>query len=240
MGPIRSFSSAWGFLTLLGRAGIPDARTFAWFPVVGALLGGLVATTWWGTNILWSPLVAAGMVVAVDLALTGLLHVDGLADSADGLLPHLERDRRLEVMRRTEVGSFALGLVPLTLGLRWAGLATAPIEPLTLIALWTASRTLAALVPKLVPYARAEGLASAFLGPDATSGWLITPWFAVSIAIGWMSADVRGVLALAVLVVFGAAVVSLARRRIGGFTGDVLGATILIGETAGLLTLAIV
>ena len=70
MGPIRSFSSAWGFLTLLGRAGIPDARTFAWFPVVGALLGGLVATTWWGTNILWSPLVAAGMVVAVDLALT--------------------------------------------------------------------------------------------------------------------------------------------------------------------------
>ena len=240
MGPIRSFSSAWGFLTLLGRAGIPDARTFAWFPVVGALLGGLVATTWWGTNILWSPLVAAGMVVAVDLALTGMLHVDGLADAADGLLPHLDRDRRLEVMRQPDVGAFALGAVPLTLGLRWAGLATAPVEPLALIALWTASRTLAALVPKLVPYARAEGLASAFLGPDATSGWLITPWFAVSIAIGWMSADVRGVLALAVLVVFGAAVVSLARRRIGGFTGDVLGATILIGETAGLLTLAIV
>ena len=240
MGPIRSFSSAWGFLTLLGRAGIPDARTFAWFPVVGALLGGLVATTWWGTNILWSPLVAAGMVVAVDLALTGMLHVDGRADAADGLLPHLDRDRRLEVMRQPDVGAFALGAVPLTLGLRWAGLATAPVAPLALIALWTASRTLAALVPSLVPYARTDGLASAFLGPDAAPRWVIAPWLAAAVTVAWVAAEIRGVVALTVLVVFGSAVVALARRRIGGFTGDVLGAVILLSETAGLLALAVV
>lgn len=229
------FSSAWCFLTVLGRSSTPDARTFAWFPVVGGILGGLLAATWWGADTLWSPLVAAGIVVAVDLALTGMLHVDGLADSADGLLPHLDRERRLEVMRRPDVGAFALGVVPLVLGLRWAALAAAPVEPLALVALWMASRTAAALVPSLVPYARSEGLATAFLGRRHL---VVTAWTVPVMIVAWLASGASGVLAVVVLLATVSAVVGVARRRLGGFTGDVLGAAIILCETVGLLALA--
>ena len=69
------------------------------------------------------PAVAGGLAVAADLALTGMLHLDGLADSADGLLPPLPRDRRLAVMRSPDVGAFGVAAVVSAIGLRWAALA---------------------------------------------------------------------------------------------------------------------
>ena len=96
---------ALAFLTPLGRAAVPDSRTMSWFPVVGALVGAVVGCVWWGADRLWPPAVAAALTVAADLALTGMLHVDGLADSADGLLPHLPRKRRLEVMADPAIGA---------------------------------------------------------------------------------------------------------------------------------------
>ena len=80
------------FLTCLGGPAVPDARTLSWFPVVGAALGLVVGGAWWGAEQLWPPAVAAALVVALDLALTGLLHLDGLVDSADGLLPQVRPD----------------------------------------------------------------------------------------------------------------------------------------------------
>jgi len=83
---------AFSFLTVLGRGTAPDGATLRWFPVVGLVLGAAVGGVWWGADRVLPPLVAAGVVVLVDLALTGMLHVDGLADSADGLLPHRQFD----------------------------------------------------------------------------------------------------------------------------------------------------
>ena len=208
---------------------------------MGALLGAAVGLVWWGANELWSPLVAATLAVAADVALTGALHVDGLADTADGVLPHLDRDRRLAVMAEPDVGAFGVTAVVLTLGLRVAVLASLAPDVALLAALWCASRTVMAVAARSVPYARPEGgLAAAFLGrsplPVALVGTVAgrrhrrrrrrrrprpRP--------GRRSPPSRPP---------APAVVALARRRLGGFTGDVLGAAGLVGETVGLLVAA--
>jgi len=231
--------AALAFLTPLGRAREPDRTTFDWFPLVGALLGAAVGLVWWGANELWSPLVAATLAVAADVALTGALHVDGLADTADGVLPHLDRDRRLAVMAEPDVGAFGVTAVVLTLGLRIALLASVRPDVALTAALWCASRTLMAVVARAVPYARAGegGLAAAFLGraplPVAVLGAALTTALCLlAPAIG------RTLVAAVALALAGAAVTALARRRLGGFTGDVLGAAGLIGETVGLLVVA--
>src|SRR5436853_631124 len=75
-----SVRRALAFLTPLpvGTTTPPDRRTLAWFPVVGALIGGVLGGVWWMAERVWPSPVAAGVVVAADLALTGLLHLDGL------------------------------------------------------------------------------------------------------------------------------------------------------------------
>lgn len=227
--------SALGFLTILGGARTPDRSTFRWFPVVGALIGALLAGVWVVADELWSPAIAAVLVVAADLAITGLLHADGLADSADGLLPHLERDRRLAVMATPDIGGFALAVVPVVLLARWAALAGDLVDPLSLIGVWAASRTLLAVIPAVVPYARTGGLASAML-PGA-SAWTAV-WLVPALGVLLVAQGANGAAALAALLLTSVGVVALAHRRIGGFTGDVLGATAVLAETAALLALA--
>ena len=226
--------AAFGFLTVLGGARRPDPSTFRWFPVVGLAVGGAVGAAWWASGELWPPLVAAVVVVAVDLALTGLLHVDGLADTADGLIVHgTDRDRRLEIMRTPDVGAYGAAAVALALLARVAGLAALTPEPLLIAGLWTASRSGMALVPSVVPYAREEGLASSFLGGPArlsAAVGLLVGGGLCAVALGG-----PGVAALAGLLIAVALVVVAAHRRIGGFTGDVLGASAVAGETVGLL-----
>jgi adenosylcobinamide-GDP ribazoletransferase len=174
--------------------------------------------------------------VAVDLALTGLLHVDGLADAADGLLPPLPRERRLAIMRQPDIGAFGVATVVVVLGLRCAALAAVvPPRPLLLAGLWALSRTGMAATVAFVPYARREGgLASRFRSrrPAALA---VVVGVAIAVAAlagawGW-----RGVVVGVVALVGGAGVVGLAVRRLGGFTGDVLGAAGLVAEVAGLV-----
>ena len=231
----RLMLAALSFLTPLGGAREPDARSFSWFPLVGALIGAAVGAVWWGAGELWAPAVAATVAVLADLALTGALHVDGLADTADGVLPHLDRRRRLEVMAQPDVGAFGVAAVVIILVLRVTVLASMEPNVALLAAAWCASRTLMAVTARAVPYARTEGgLASAFLGgrPGPT---VAAVGVACSVVLGAVALGGQGVLAVVAVAVAGAAVVALARRRLGGFTGDVLGAAGLIGETIGLL-----
>ena len=224
---------ALSFLTPLGGPVAPSPAALSWFPVVGAVLGLALGSVWWLADRLWAAPVAAAVVVAADLALTGMLHFDGLVDSADGLLPPLDRERRLDVMADPAAGAFGVGVAVVVLLLRWASLAALAPAPWLLAALWCASRFAMADVTRTVPYARSVGLATAFLQPrrPLVSGVLLG---AALVAFGGGDAIV-GVVALALAT---AGVVALAVRRIGGFTGDVLGAAGMVGETAGLLAAA--
>ncbi len=225
---------ATAFLTVFGRGQTPQARALWWFPVVGAGLGAVLAAVHWGAGELWPLLIVGILVVAADLVLTGGLHLDGLADSADGLLPHMERDRRLAVMARPDVGAFAVAAVVVVVAVRWAALSVDGIESLALIPIWAFSRTLVAVIPAIVPYARPGGLAAPFL--DGAQLWLAL-WLAPAVAALVLIAGVSGAVAAGVMVVASGGVVALAWRRLGGFTGDVLGAVIMVAETAALLTL---
>jgi adenosylcobinamide-GDP ribazoletransferase len=231
--------SALAFLTPLGGARAPDPSALSWFPVAGALLGLLLGLWWWLAYELTTPLLAAALVVVADLGLTGALHFDGLVDSADGLLPHLPRRRRLAVLSEPATGAFGVAAGAGALLLRTAALAGFPgARPLLLAALWSASRTSMAVIARRLPYARPEGLASAFL--DGRSAAVL---FAGGAALAVVLAVLDGGAALAGVAAAGmaaAGVAMLARRRLGGFTGDTLGAAGLVAETAGLVVAAVV
>lgn len=224
------------FLTPFGGSVTPSPAAVSWFPVVGAALGMALGAIWAGGARLWPAAVAAAVVVTADLALTGMLHLDGLADAADGLLPPLDPSRRLDVMDDPTTGAFGVGTVAAVLLLRWVAVAAMAPSILLLAGLWCASRSVMAATVRLVPYARPEGgLASAFLGRGRA------PFLAGlvgAVVLGGVGRGVAGVAAVAAVVAAAAAVVALARRRLGGFTGDVLGAAGMVGETAGLLVAA--
>jgi adenosylcobinamide-GDP ribazoletransferase len=217
----------------------PTAATFDWFPLVGALIGLAVGGTWWAADHAFPPAVAAAVAVAADLALTGMLHVDGLADTADGVLPHFtSRGRRLAVMAAPDVGAFGIAVVGSVLLLRYAAFASQPVSVLLVAGLWCGSRTVMAVAARAVPYARDEaglggGLASAFAGGDWRPVGLYGLIAAVS--LGAFADGRRTEVAVAAGIAAGALVVVFCRRRLGGYTGDVLGAAGVIAETVGLV-----
>ena len=228
--------AALGFLTIVGGAAPPDRRAPAWFGLVGALVGLTVGAVWWGAGELWPPLLAAVLAVGADAALTGMLHLDGLADSADGLLPPVDRARRLAIMATPDIGAFGLVAVVLVLVARVAALATLTPDPLLVASLWAGARAGMALTMAVVPYARAAGAASGFAdrrsGPAAVT-LVVAVVVVVATLGGW-----AGVAAATALVAGFAAVVALAVRRRGGYTGDVLGAAGVVAETVGLVVAA--
>lgn len=238
---MSGFSEAASFLTAAGKGCAPSASTFRWFPAVGLGLGAVLGGLWVLSAHAWPAPVAAAIVVVADLALTGMLHFDGLVDSADGLLAHLDRARRLEVLADPRAGAFGVVAAAGVLLLRWVALAGIAPDVRVLAALWCLSRSTMALVATRLPYARPGGLASAFLdGCDslATTTTALVAGFAVSFALAaWWQAW-AGAAAIVAAIVAGASVAALARRRLGGFTGDVLGAAGVVAETAGLLVAA--
>ena len=123
---------------------------------------------WWLAAQVFPALLAAVLAVTADLAITGLLHADGLADAADGLLPHADRARRLEIMRTPGVGAFGATALVLVLVTRTAGFAARPADIALVAGLWCTSRTLGAGAPAWLPYARDDGLAAPFLTRPAS------------------------------------------------------------------------
>ena len=236
--PLSGLAEAVAFLTALGRARRPTPRAVPWFPVVGAGLGLLLGLVWWGSAQVWPRPVAAAVVVAADLGLTGLLHLDGLVDAADGLLPHLDRGRRLEVMATPDAGAFGIGTAGAVLLLRWSALSAMAPHVVLVGALWCASRTAMAFTMGHVPYARSGGgLADDFRGGGRHTALLLGAGGG-ALALGAAWSVPAGPVAVAVAALGAAGVVALARRRLGGFTGDVLGAAGVVAETLGLCVAA--
>ena len=233
---------ALSFLTVLGRAAEPNERTLSWFPLVGIAAGAVVGAAWWVAGRIWPAAVAAVVAVAVDAVLTGCLHLDGLADAADGLLPAVGRARRLEIMADPRVGAFGAVALVLVLSLRTTALAVTFARPLVIVGLWCGSRTMMGVVARTLPYAHAGGgTASAFVGGahSAAARYGVAAYgMGLAFAFAALGAGGRGLVVMGAEVVAMVGVVWFAVRRIGGYTGDVLGAMGVIGETVGLLALA--
>lgn len=233
--------AALGFLT---RVPVPvrifddpraQQKSLPWYPLVGLLLGGVLAlpAAWLGPG---SPLLAAAVVLAAWVALTGALHLDGLADSADAWVGGLgDRERTLAIMKDPRCGPAGVVALVLVLLLKFAALATLlPRQPwLICLAPMLARAALTALFV-WVPYVRAAGLGSPLLGASRHACLLaVTASALLALAAGW-----RGMAALVAAGLVWLAWVRSGHRRIGGFTGDTAGAAAEMIEAAVLLALA--
>ncbi len=244
---MRGLALALSWLTVLPvRTGAPDARTAAaairWAPLVGALLGAAAGGLLVGLAALGVPPAVAGPLAVGFLALaTRGMHVDGLADTADGLGCYGPPERALAVMRDGGAGPFGVATLVVVLGAQAAALAALPpADPATVGAVALAAATGRAGFAwgsrRGVPAARPGGFGALVAGSQPA--WAAAAWWTVLAAAGWALAGPRGAVAVAV----GAAVaVGLSRhtaRRFGGTTGDVLGATSELATAAALVVLS--
>ena len=208
-------------------------------PLVGAVIGGLGGLVFWvASGLGLTPLLAALLTLAATLLLTGALHEDGLADVADGFGGGWDRQRKLDIMRDSRIGTYGGAALFLTLALR-AGALAALAEPAlvagALMAAHGAARGFLPLVMISMPLARAEGLAAYAETPAKstayTAGGLSLALSVICLGLG------PGLLALFVAGMTVWVFRAIARRQIGGYTGDVLGAMEQLAEIAFLLTL---
>jgi adenosylcobinamide-GDP ribazoletransferase len=213
-------------------------RAAPWFPVVGAILGALLVAAWWGLGYVFPPVLSAVLLVALWAALTGGLHLDGLADCGDGLLAAVPPERRLEIMRDPRLGTF--GGLSLFLFLLLKVFAVAALPPASLAGYYplllapALARWLILIVARQ-PSARPGGMGAAFgqgLTPVALAVAAVLPALLVA-GGGWRG---LGAVVAALLVVL--LVIRVARARLGGITGDVLGLTVELSELAVLLVFA--
>ena len=218
----------------------------AHFPAVGWVVGAIGALTLAGALALWQPLVAAVLCTVVTVLLTGAFHEDGLADVADGLGGTSNRERALEIMRDSRIGAFGAIALVLALGLKFALLVAlagqgAMVACAALLAAHVLSRLVPLAVMRALPYVGAEG-GKAKPMADAVSGSAVgigVLWSLPAVALLALAGGAaNGIAALLAAALVGVVMVRLLRRRLGGFTGDALGATQQLSELAIYLALA--
>jgi adenosylcobinamide-GDP ribazoletransferase len=241
-----SIRLAFGLLTVIpvrlrdGEASVENlaAARYA-FPLVGLVLGGLLAGLSELLSYLHAPnSIAAFLLISAAVALTGALHLDGLADTFDGLFLAGDRERRLATMRDPHIGTFGVTALVLVLLGKYAAISllSRHDRSLGLIGAVFESRCLLLASAAVGQYARAEGTGRVFISstgrPEATGF--------VSIALGLSLILLARNGAVAAFLALGVALglSFLAKLRVGGITGDILGAVGELGELVYLVSLA--
>ena len=239
---LQDVTAAFGLLTRIPVPFLAPPRSgaaWAW-PVVGAGIAGIGAgVAGLFTALGLPPIPAAGLALATTAVLTGALHEDGLADSADGLFGGHTKNRRLEIMKDSSIGSFgALALVLVTL-IRCSALGAiiATGNWGMIVVAGALSRAPMAAIMAVLPNARGSGLSQTVGQPSRQAAALAA---AVSLAIAVAVAGVAGLQMAVVVVAVSLAVAAIARRKIGGQTGDILGAAQQLSEMAALCVAAAV
>ena len=249
---MNGLRSAIGFLTILPVAprdagGLATAR--GWFPLVGLLLGVVLAAAdllmHWGYPLFsdvyrpFPPLLSAAVLAVLLAALTRALHLDGFMDCCDALLGGFSRERRLEIMRDSHVGAFAVtGVVGLLLIKVAAIMALPPSGRMwALLVFPCLSRWGMLLVLEIFPYARSQGIGTSF---QPQGGWwqlLAGLAVAVIVTVALTGPGGLALLALATAVALGLG--AWASKLLGGVTGDVYGAVNEVAEASVLVLAAV-
>lgn len=243
---MRGCALALSWLTVLPvRTGAPSAATAAaairWAPVVGGLLGAAAGGVLVGLAALGVPAPAAGLLAVGFLGLaTRGMHLDGLADTVDGLGCYGPPERALAVMRDGGAGPFGVVALVVVLGVQAAALAGLAPDPLPAVA----ACALAAAAGRAgfgwvcrrgIPAARPGGLGATVAGSQPP--WVPVAWWLALAGAGFALAGVRGAVALALGAVLVALLSRHTARRFGGMTGDVLGAASELATTVALVVL---
>ena len=233
-------TDAIGLLTRLPVTsdGTRGARAAWAWPLAGVAVAFIAVCVGWITSLLGvpAPLIAA-LVLGVQIMATGALHEDGLADCADGFWGGMDRERRLTIMKDSRIGVYGVVALVLALMVRWSAL-TLLIEADALfgalIATAALSRVPMVALMATLPPAREDGLSRLVGRPDQDTA-LVAAALAATLALITIGFSAVPVAVIIVAVAFGLG--RLALSRIGGQTGDVLGASQQLSEIGALIIL---
>lgn len=233
----RATHLALAFLTVLPLPGVGQvppgrpARASAYYPLAGYVVGGLASLV---LLLPIDPGLRAALALSLWWGLTGLLHLDGLIDSADALLAPVPVARRLEILRDVHVGAFGVVVAVLATLLTWTALVGTDSVLAPLIAAVLA-RSLVLIPMQLWPAARPEGLGVGAHAARRSWRWLLAVALAAPTLLlpGAWAAWIGAAVAVALVAPWAA------RRLGGGLTGDTYGLLIVVGELGALVGLAI-
>ena len=220
-----------------GTVGAPPGRAVAWFPAIGLVIGSVLVVIDRLAAWAFPMLLAALLTVTTWKLMTGGLHLDGLADCLDALGGH-DATQRLMIMRDSRIGAFgAMGLILFLLlelaavaelapAPRWRALLTAPCV----------ARAMPAILARWFPAARSEGQGARFRADVQPRAMAVALGCAVVVAVAFLGA--AGIAAVAAAGLTSVAIGRFMTARLGGVTGDVLGAAIELSELTVLLTIS--
>jgi adenosylcobinamide-GDP ribazoletransferase len=241
MPPMREFEPNW------------LSRSVRYFPLVGALIGLIGAGVWWLSSLCFPPSVAVGLSMGASLLLTGALHEDGFADVCDGFGGGASRESILAIMKDSRVGAYGAIGIAMMLGLQWATLVSLPRAslPILFVGAHMMSRWCATGLIWRLQYARTDADAKSrpFAGGLSTADWVLSGALGVLVLLAFLplralidpaaDADLPWARILVPAAAAAAAITFLAgtyfKKRIGGYTGDCLGAAQQLAELSFLL-----
>lgn len=240
---MKPFLLALQFLTAITlksdlRADARDlARSAAFFPLVGLVIGIILAACWYFSLKLWPPIVADALVVLVLVAVTRAFHLDGLADTLDGVLGGSSRARALEIMKDTRLGAFGVMGIVLDLLLKFVALTSIPpyMKMQALVLFPVISRYSIVQLAWRTPSARAkEGLGAHF--QELIQFHYLAVAFLIGFIVSFGLLKDKGLICLGVIVAATLGYRLLFRWKLGGVTGDVFGFVNECNEILFLLT----
>ena len=217
------------------------ADSVLWFPVVGLIIGAFNSLIYWLFSMMLPGVLPIVCTVLANVCITGALHVDGLADTCDGIFSARKKEKMLEIMKDSRIGTNGAIAVVFDILTRIAILfSISPDKVIWLIfSAPIASRTLLPLLMKLSVYARAEGgMGELFLGKQNWSRTLIA--FAGGMLIVWLSLNFIGLASFAMSMLVIILYRSYIYSKIQGMTGDTIGAGNEIAEIVFLLAAVII
>ena len=232
---IKPFFSALSFLT---PTPVPESwagrekelsQSSYYFPVVGLLAGGVAAAVCFGLDRILPPLASSAIVVCLLVGVSRALHMDGLADTADGLLSSRPREQVLQIMRDSRTGAMGVVAVVCVVVLKTAlfgSVAPDGVRWKVALLMPVAGRCAMVVTMAVFRYARPEGgLATSFAVCGFRRGVLLAGAVVGVVGAGWLPMGLMGLVAGAASIGAGLLVGLYCHRRIGGYSGDTLGAT---------------
>lgn len=242
-----SFIAALQFLTIIPikieRDPTQAGRATAWFPLVGLIIGMILAATNLVLSLFLPPAAVNSLVIVMLVVVTGAMHMDGLADTCDGLGGHKTPKERWQVMKDSRTGAFGVAGIVLLLLLKYVALSNIPVDWMlpTLLFMPTISRWAMVYAIFTFPNARSEGLGATY---KTATRW---PQFTIATVLTFLLATaglfpfflLNGTFIMVIVWIITMLVSLYLKHKFGGLTGDTYGAINEVAEVTALLFIII-